>query len=246
MKVKRMLRNVCFYKLFFFAALTSVCQMAHGTVNWRYRSIVTNILDTTHIVIDARRDTDPNSKIEFYGGPVLLDGIAAPEKGSPEEKTLLDVLKRTLLNKKVNVKELLDCGESRGGSVYVTDDPRRRASEDNVNLMLVREGFARFSRRLQSDDGILGGMAEAQRLAQEERKGIWAHYTPETNTVQEATPEPVQPSAAVEKTPSNTVPVTDTQPPPEPKPIPWKLPLLISVIIIGTIGGWRYFRKKEK
>jgi len=223
--------------------------MAHGTVEMRYRSVVTNILDATHIVIDARRDTDPNSKIEFYGGPVLLDGIAVPGKGSPEETALLDVLKRTLLNKKVNVKELLDSGESRGGSIYVTDDPRRRAPEDNVNLMLVREGFARYSGKLQSGDGVLGGLGVTQRLTQEERKGIWAHYTQETNAAQETTPEPVQPPVTIEKTQTNRVSVTATQPltePAETKNIQWKLYLLLGVVIIGAITAWRYFRKKGK
>ena len=154
-------------------ALTSICQMVCGTTEWRYRLVVTNVLDATHVIVDWRRH--PYSEFAMSLGPVLLDGIAAPEKGSLEGEALLNILKKTLLGKQVNGVELLDGGESRGASLYVTDDPRRRAPEDNVNLMLVREGFARYSGEWNSGDGNLGGMAEAQRLAQEERKGIWAH-----------------------------------------------------------------------
>jgi len=207
-----------------------------------YSTVVTNVPDTNRATFGKRLFHVRMSP--GYMAP--LDGIAAPEKGSPEEEDLYGVLGKTLLGKWVNVVECRSKDTSFGYSIYVTDDPQHFAPEDNVNLMLVREGFARFSGELNSTDELLGGMAEAQRLAQEERKGIWA------NCGQEATPAPVHPPVAVETAPSNTVPVTDTQPPPEPdkpvnpKTIPWKLPLLISVIIIGTIGGWRYFRKKEK
>ena len=413
MKVKRMLCNVCFHKLFFFAVLTGVCQMAHGTITISYYSVVTNVLDASHVMVDGRYFLD--SIFSYNLGPILLDGIVAPEKGSPEEATLRDVLEKTLLDKQVNVIELrsraswgvsvyvtgdkrrfapedninlmlvregfarysgmyyiydaplgglweaqrlaqeekkgiwthykieanavqettpeietsqppnnfailhystvvtnvpdtnratfgkrlfhvrmspgyiapldgiaapekgspeeeelhgvldemllgkwvnvVECRSkdtSFGYSIYVTDDPQRFVPEDNINLMLVREGFARYSGTWNSSDGTLGGLKEAQRLAQEERKGIWANYGQETNTVQEATPEPVQPPVAVETTPSNSVPVTDTQPPPEPdkpanpKTIPWKLSLLIGVVIIGAIFRWRYFRNKGK
>jgi len=86
----------------------------------------------------------------------------------------------------------------------------------------------------------------------------------ETDVVQMATPEPAPPppSVAAEPQPAATVksppaPVeTETParvaPPPkqeqnepaEPEGTPWKLPLLIGAIIIGTAAAWRYFRKK--
>jgi len=216
--------------------------MAYGTVDWRYSGVVAKVLDSTHIMIDERHH---GILVLGRGSPVPLDGIVVPEKGSPEETALRDVLGKTLLGKKVNVIEITDMGTSRGVSVYVTDDSRRRVPEDNVNLMLVREGFARYSGIWGSYDGNIGstGMKEAQRLAQEERKGIWA------NCGQEATPDPVHPPVAVETAPSDSVPVTDTQPPPEPdkpvnpKTIPWKLPLLIGAIIIGgAIMAWNRMR----
>jgi len=203
--------------------------MAHGTVERRYSSVVTNVLDSIHVMIDERRD----GPLVFSGGTVQLDGIATPKKGSPEEKALLDILKKRLLGKQVNVKELTDGGTSRGVSVYYAIEGKRRfAPEDNVNIMLVREGFARYSEERGSGDRNLGGMKEAQRLAQEEGKGIWA-------------PEPVQPPVTIEQTQPVNVPVPDPQPPPEPKATPWKLPLLIGLIATaGAITAWRFFRKK--
>ena len=66
--------------------------------------------------------------------------------------------------------------------------------------------------------------------------------------IQEATAEAVQPPVAVEKTPPNSVPMTATQPPPEPektKTTPRQLPLFVGIIaIIGAITTWCCFRKK--
>ena len=73
----------------------------------------------------------------------------------------------------------------------------------------------------------------------------------ETNTVQGATAGTAQLPASVGKTPSNSLPVTTTQPtakpdnPAETKTTPWKLPLLVGIAaIIGTMAAWRCFRRK--
>jgi len=243
MKVKRILHKARVHGLILFVALMGICRITHGDVEWSYSGVVTNVPDSTYVIIDERHT---GLLALGRGTPVPLDGIAVPEKGSPEEKVFLDILKKTLLGKQVNVKEITDGGTSRGVSVYYAIEGKRRfAPEDNVNLMLVREGFARYSGERGSGDRNLGGMAEAQRLAQEEKKGIWAHYKPETNTVQEATPEPIQPPVTIEQTQSVNVPAPDPQPPPEPQTTPWKLPLLIGLIATaGAITAWRYFRKK--
>jgi len=75
----------------------------------------------------------------------------------------------------------------------------------------------------------------------------------ETNAVQEATSETVetvQPSVGVEKTQTNRVPVTATQPqknePAETKSTPWKIALLLGVFIFGCVVAWRCFRKKKR
>jgi len=247
MKEKLMRNSVCFYRRVVFAALLSICHVAYGDMNIPYSAVVTNVQDATHVVIDWRRD--PFSERAFVGGPVLLDGIAVPEEGSTEEEALLGILRKTLLNKQVNVIEYLDGGirSSRGVSVYVTDDKRRRAPEDNVNLMLVREGFARYSGIRHVSDGNLGGMKEAQRLAQEERKGIWAHYGQETNAVQAATPEPPPPDGTEKATPAR-----DTDPPPpeypsEPSPgktLRW-LAALLAIAALAGAAAWRHTKRKR-
>jgi len=219
--------------------------MAHGTVERTYFSVVINVPDANHVTFGERQLGDTR-RIPPGDPPVQLDGIAVPEKGSPEEKMLRDVLEKTLLGKQVNVKEVTDMGTSRGASVYYAiEGTRRYALENNVNIMLVREGFAQYNGKWGSSDKNLGGMAEAQRLAQEERKGIWADYTPEANAVQEATTEPIQPPVTIEQTQPVNVPVPDPQPPPEPQTTPWKLPLLIAIIAaVGAVVAWRCFRKK--
>jgi len=173
-----------------------IVQPPASFTNW-YSTVVTNVPDATHVTFGERKIA---SVYVRPGYTVQLDGIAAPEKGAPEEDALRDAVEKALLDKRVNVIELKS-RDSWCVSVYVTDDPKRFASEDNVNLMLVREGFARFSGELNSTDELLGGMAEAQRLAQEERKGIWANHG------QEATPDPDQPPVAIETTPPDSVPV---------------------------------------
>jgi len=78
----------------------------------------------------------------------------------------------------------------------------------------------------------------------------------EEREAQRAAPKPAQPpeataaTAAVEntlppadtvETPSGNVPATTTQPPSEPdatKSAPWKLPLLIGIVVLGAIAAW--------
>ena len=172
MNCKLMLRNACFRWLFFFVMLAGACPMAHGDTRHTFYSVVKNVVDGNHLLIDGRRAT--TSDMVLGGGPpVQLDGIAAPEQGSPEEAALRDILEKTLIGKKIYCIEYLNRRWSQA-SIYVTDELEWRKPEYNVNLMLVREGYARFSGRTYSYDGVLGGMAEAQRLAQEEQKGIWS------------------------------------------------------------------------
>jgi len=72
----------------------------------------------------------------------------------------------------------------------------------------------------------------------------------ETNAVQEATAGAVQLPVAIEKTQTNRVPVTATQPqknePDETKSIPWKIPLLIGIFIFGCVTVWCCFRKRKR
>jgi hypothetical protein len=221
--------------------------MAHGSLELRYSSVVTNILDATHVMLaDGYYDF---GRMPSNGGLVPLDGIAALEEGSPEEKALLDILEKTLLNKKVYVFQIID-GNLRHVSIYVTDDSRRRTIEDNVNLMLVREGFARYSGRCNPYEiRMIGMIQEAQRLAQEERKGIWATFESTPSPPPAVTNAPAAPpkeGGAQASPPSRE---EDDPPPPAPvesKPTPWKLPLLIGIVtVIGVVVIWRYVLKKS-
>ena len=123
-------------------ALTGVCQLAHGDRPWHYFGVVTNILDVTHVTFEGERIGFGG---DFRSRTAPLAGIAAPEKGSPEEKTLLAILEKTLLGKRVNVCDWIDGGESRYASIYVTNDPQHFAPKDNVNLMLIKGRGSRGS-----------------------------------------------------------------------------------------------------
>ena len=71
---------------------------------------------------------------------------------------------------------------------------------------------------------------------------------PPEATAATATVENILPPADTVETPSSNVPATTTQPPPEPaetKSVPWKLPLLIGIIVIGgAIAAWRRLKGK--
>jgi len=247
MKNKLMSYNVRFNKLFLIATFMGGCQMAYGDWMAAFIGVVTNVPDATHVtfvypIVQTRSGESHRSRT------VQLDGIAAPEDGSSEEAALLDILRKTLLGKTVDVVERIDSGESRGADIYVIDDGRS-TPKNNVNLMLLREGFARFTGRNSVFDRITYEMImEAQRLAQAERKGIWADFEPPPDPSPAITNAPADPPQPPPDTPTNVV-VTVEPPTPAPvanKTTPWRFLLFIgSFIIIGSVIVWRFLIKKS-
>ena len=186
------------------------------------------------------------------------DGIEMPPRDSLEAKNLQHVLEKALVGKRVNVVELLETDRSRGGSVYVTDDPRRYAKEDNINLRLVRDGVAKWSGACNVSDISPGEMEEAQRLAQAERKGIWKHLNA-SPTDSEPPPTPVAITSPVTATLKNlTAPVTPVHtnaPPIAEKPPATSLPScpLCPAVLLAVGGGvlaalllWHFLRKRKQ
>ena len=137
----------------------------------RYHTVVTNILDDKRIAIEGRRL--PNGIILNVDIPVVLNGIEIPQRDSLAAKTFQNVLEKILVGKRVNVVELLETDRSRGGSIYVTDDFKRFSKEDNINLMLIRDGIAKWSGKCNVSDISPEEMEEAQRQAQKAHRGIW-------------------------------------------------------------------------
>jgi hypothetical protein len=229
---------------------------AYGTLTIRYHTTVTNILGANKIAIDDRRS---QSGFVLHGNTVVpLDGLASVEEDSQHEIDIRGVLEDKLLGKKVNIIEFLDMGQSRGGSVYVTDDPRRYAKEDNINLRLVRDGVAKWSGACNVSDISPGEMEEAQRLAQAERKGIWKHLNA-SPTDSEPPPTPVAITSPVTATLKNlTAPVTPVHtnaPPVAENPSADSLPScpLCPAVLLGVGAGifaalllWRGLRKRKQ
>ena len=73
---------------------------------------------------------------------------------------------------------------------------------------------------------------------------------PPEATAATATVENTLPPADTVETPSSNVPATTTQPPSEPdatKSVPWKLPLLIGIIVIGgAVAAWCRLKGKNR
>ena len=233
-------------------------QAALGTTlrNARYHTVVTSILDDQKIAIEGRKL--PNGIVLNVDIPVVLDGIEMPQRDSLEAKNLQHVLEKALVGKRVNVVELLETDRSRGGSVYVTDDPRRYAKEDNINLRLVRDGVAKWSGACNVSDISPGEMEEAQRLAQAERKGIWKHLNA-SPTDSEPPPTPVAITSPVTATLKNlTAPVTPVHtnaPPVAENPSADSLPScpLCPAVLLAVGGGvlaalllWHFLRKRKQ
>ena len=105
-------------------------------------------------------------------------------------------------------------------------------------------------REMGTKDDIFSGNSDAYEKKWKD-KHSQAIKEQETNAVQEATVEPVQPTAVIETVTLERVPMTSTQPPTEPdapakgKTTPWKLLLLVGVAAVGAIMAWRCFRKKN-
>ena len=241
---------ICFCRLFFVAVFAGVCQMAQGTIEISYSAIVTNVPGATHVTLDGMRARF-GDWVNHQSRTVQLEGIVAPEKGSPEEAALLDILRKTLLGRRVNVVDLLDSGESRGASIYVSDDPKRLEVEDNVNLMLFREGFARFSGGWRLIDSALFAVEDIQRQAKEARKGVWAtlEVTPESAQPPEQEKEK-EPSAEQDMTNST---VTSEEPSPGPalpdepqtgRDIRWFALAALFACAAG-LAVWRRIRQKQ-
>jgi len=240
------------HRYIFFAVLMGICRMAHGDRAERYSGVVTNVLDATHVMLGSVRLGDRYD----ISRTATLVGIAAPEKGSPEEAALLAILEKTLLGKRVTVRDRMDGSRLCGASIYVAEDKWPFKPEDNVNLMLLREGFARWSGEFHSDDDNLGWtIQDAQRQAQAERKGIWADFEPPPDPTPAVTNAPAEPPQTVPDTPQpeagrgvSHTPEEGIPPPIAPvanKPTPWKLPLLIGTLILGAVAVWRFLQKKS-
>jgi endonuclease YncB( thermonuclease family) len=219
----------------------------------RYHTVVTNVIDSDKVAVDGRRSGSPYGIVLYGDTVVLLDGIAPLEVGHPEQENLVNILKGSLLGKKVNVVEFLDTGRSRGGSVYITDDPRRFSKEDNINLRLIREGVAKWSGTCNSSDISPGEMEDAQRLAQAERKGIWAFS-------EEAPPSSPAPPLLPAATPALAVPApqepaavparTNAPPVPElsavsPSRSWFAAPLAAGAGLLAALLLWRGLRRRK-
>ena len=105
-------------------------------------------------------------------------------------------------------------------------------------------------RQMEIQDKELEEINAYLRLQREEREAQRAApkpAQPPEATAATAAVENILPPADTVETPSGNVPITTTQPPSEPdatKSVPWKLPLLIGIIVIGgAVTVWRCFRK---
>jgi len=110
------------------------------------------------------------------------------------------------------------------------DDPQRQPVLKRIEVMAEET-----KERLKMMDKELEEINEYLRRQREEREA------------QRAAPKPAQPPAAVEQTQPVTAPDTQPEPdnPSEPKSTPWKLPLLIGIIVIGAIAAWCRLKGKR-
>jgi len=100
-----------------------------------------------------------------------------------------------------------------------------------------------------ADDVFLGEPQKYVDEAIRKAKEIPAVVRPETNAVQEVTAGAVQPPVGTKRVTPNRVPVTTKQPSSEPdetKNTPWKISLLLGVIILGAIVARWCFRKRKR
>ena len=138
--------------------------------------------------------------------------------------------------------------------------------ESEENLALIKEC-------LQSKNPHVRARVErdVERYTRQERRKkleqtlkLIIEYEAKANAmVQASSPEPDQPPEATAATatvenilsadtgekPSGNAPATATQPPPEPdatKNAPWKLPLLIGIVVLGVIAAWCRLKGKNR
>jgi endonuclease YncB( thermonuclease family) len=224
-----------------------------ATVNMTYYSVVTNVVDGNSVVI-----TDRLSGGWPVGLPqtVRLDGIIAPELEEPLGEAARKRLNDLVLNKKLYFNEYLDGGIFHGACLFFVDGDRVRhpLNEDNcVNLIMVRDGMARWTGKFMSKGISTQKMEEAQRLAQAERNGVWGlseasssppvpSLSPAVTNVSAASPpqepRPVADLANTDAAPGAESPVDS---PSRPRPV---VPLAIGAGVLAALFLWVVFRKK--
>lgn len=230
------------------------CQFAAARMG--YVATVTNVIDGNSVVIADRQ----LGRWTYTTPPyvVRLDGIVAPERtnfiGSESYKRLRELV----LNKKLHFLEELEGDVSHGACIFLMKDNDMRYTDDDcVNLIMVRDGMARWTGHFMSRGISVQKMEEAQRLAQAERKGIWeliaaASTDSEPSFTSVATTPPV--TTAPQELTVPVTPVHTNASPVAEKPSAVSLPScpLFSAVLIAVGAGfsaalflWRGLRKRK-
>jgi len=186
-----------------------------------YSATVTNVIDGNSVVIADRQFGRWKHTIPPY--VVRLDGIVAPERTNSFGAESCKRLSELVLNKKLHFLEELEGDVSHGACIFfMRDNDMRYTDDDCVNLIMVRDGMARWTGRFMSRGISAQKMEEAQRQAQAERKGIWKFLNasptdPEppftsvaiTSSVKDVSQELTVPTTPVH---TNTSPVAENPP----------------------------------
>lgn len=144
--------------------------------------MIVEVVDGNCVVV-SNRVSATGYEIKI-GNIVTLDGLAAPRLGERGGVEAREGLSEWVLGKQVNVHETLDMGISRGVILYATEFPRRFMPEDNVNLMMLQAGLAKWTGVMMTDSVSPEAMMEAQHLAQKEGRGFWNPAFSATNEVE--------------------------------------------------------------
>jgi endonuclease YncB( thermonuclease family) len=231
------------------------CQPAVARMG--YFATVTNVIDGNSVVIADRQFGRWRHTIPPY--IVRLDGIVAPERTNSFGVESCKRLSELVLNKKLHFLEELEGDVSHGACIFfMRDNDMRYTDDDCVNLIMVRDGMARWTGRFMSRGISVQKMEEAQRQAQAERKGIWKLLNasptdsepPLTSVAITSSVKAVSQKLTVPATPAHT-----NAPPVAENPSADSLPScpLCPAVLLAVGGGvlaalllWRGLRKRKQ
>ncbi len=140
-----------------------------ATLTMSYVTTVSNVIDGNTIEISKKLFQGETTLLP--SGPVILDGVDAPELDQPMGTEARQFLLELIKDKKIRVLEDTDMGRSRGAWVHLGDKC--------VNLELVRNGFAWLTHPMVHESGITPNqMMQALEEAKNNKVGIWKEPNP--------------------------------------------------------------------
>lgn len=153
--------------------------MACGTYLISYYAVVTNVINGNTIVL-LRSSSNPSTGT-ISTNVVTLAGIEVPTLDQAGGEDARNTLVRLALGRNVVVMELRT---DKGQFVSIYDNPRLARLSDNVNLKMLQMGMAKWNGRMIPDSVPEPKMAAAERMAREQRIGVWGNENRDSNKVE--------------------------------------------------------------